>query len=153
MIFFTHLLLVLVLIKFLALAKTEIVYALAFGVFIDFDHVFKLPMYVKYFVKNKKNVTFKDFWNSPSDAVTVNTRSFVQEPVFLLFVIPFSVLVKSFIPLLFFGLHVFLDYLTFAAKKPFYPFSNYSCRGFVRTSRVYVEGVILLASTFLLVFL
>jgi hypothetical protein len=120
----------------------DIALAFAFGCGIDIDHLLKLPFYLK-------SVGFKDrrgyYW-----------RSSLQEPVALLWIVPLSVLLGTIIPVLFFVIHVAMDYSVRFEKMPFYPYSPYVTRGgLLGLSDNLKEGVlfVLLACTTSLLFL
>ena len=53
-------------------------------------------------------------------------RSFIQEPISLLWVIPLSFFLKSPIPVIFFLLHGLMDFICQFEKRPFWPISNFS---------------------------
>lgn len=111
-----HLLLTTLGVQVLGLEGKEIVLAYSFGYGIDLvDHPIKLPLYLrKNGRKNEKNY----HWRTP-----------LQEPVALLWIIPLSMYLHSFVPALFFISHVFLDYMVSYEKRPLYPFSTYTTEG------------------------
>lgn len=136
----THILSVLLLGKILPISGFEWVLAFIFGVFIDIDHIFKLPIFLKF--RNFRTIRY------------LNWRSSIQEPVSYLWVIPLSIFFKSYVPVLFFTLHLALDYMMSYEKKPFFPFSNYTIRD---TKKFRRDGVLqavvslLIICTFLLI--
>ncbi|MBI4547612.1 MAG: hypothetical protein HY707_06520 [Ignavibacteriae bacterium] len=111
-----HLLLTTAGIQALGLEGRDIIFAYAFGYGIDvIDHPIKLPLYLrKNGRKNEKNY----HWRTP-----------LQEPIALLWIIPLSIYLGTYVPTLFFVSHFFLDYLVSYEKRPFYPFSTYSTEG------------------------
>ncbi len=100
----------------MSLEGGDLFLAYLFGVAIDLDHLFRLPRYFK--KHGFKRVRLFDW------------RIGFQEPISLLWVIPFSVFISSYIPLVFFLGHLFLDYSLSYPKKPFSSFSNYETHGF-----------------------
>lgn len=117
--FVAHTLLTLILISFMHVTGTNVFLAIAFGVLLDIDHIFKIPGYIR---KNG----FKYVHNYPF-------RSFVQEPVLFAILIPFCFVFDNFIPLIFFSSHLFLDYLMDYDKRPFGFLSEYTVKGFVKS--------------------
>lgn len=111
-----HLLLTTVGVQALGLEGKDIVLAYAFGYGVDLvDHPIKLPLYLK---KNGRKNEKNYHWRTP-----------LQEPVALLWILPLSVYLGTYVPALFFASHFFLDYLVSYEKRPFYPFSTISTEG------------------------
>src|SRR5882757_5412619 len=83
-------------VKAMGLHGGDVALAFAFGCGIDIDHLLKLPFYLK-------SVGFKDrrgyYW-----------RSSLQEPVALLWIIPLSIFLGTIIPIVFFVIHIAMDY-------------------------------------------
>jgi len=113
----THVLATTLGVKALGLHGGDVALAFAFGCGIDIDHLLKLPFYLK-------SVGFKDrrgyYW-----------RSSLQEPVALLWIVPLSVFLGTIIPVVFFVIHVAMDYSVRFEKMPFYPYSSYVTRGWL----------------------
>ena len=113
----THILATTLGVKAMGLHGGDIVLAFAFGCGIDIDHLLKLPFYLK-------SVGFKDrrgyYW-----------RSSLQEPVALLWIIPLSIFLGTVIPIVFFVIHIAMDYSVRFEKMPFYPYSAYVTRGWL----------------------
>ena len=113
----THVLATTLGVKAMGLHGGDIALAFAFGCGIDIDHLLKLPFYLK-------SVGFKDrrgyYW-----------RSSLQEPVALLWIIPLSIFLGSVIPIVFFVIHIAMDYSVRFEKMPFYPYSAYVTRGWL----------------------
>ena len=109
--FIVHILSVLVLGKYLNLGSYEWLLAFIFGVLIDIDHLIKIPLFMK--LKNSKTMRH------------LNWRTSFQEPIAFLWIIPLSVFLKSYIPLVFFTMHIILDYMMSYHKKPLFPFINF----------------------------
>lgn len=111
-----HLLLTTLGVQALGLEGKDVVLAYTFGYGIDLvDHPIKLPLYLKKNgMKNEKHY----HWRTP-----------LQEPIALLWIIPLSIYLGTYVPAVFFISHFFLDYLVSYDKRPFFPFSMYSTRG------------------------
>ena len=138
----THVLATTLGVKAMGLHGGDIALAFAFGCGIDIDHLLKLPFYLK-------SVGFKDrrgyYW-----------RSSLQEPVALLWIVPLSILLGTIVPVVFFVIHIAMDYSVRFEKMPFYPYSPYVTRGWLLgLSDNLKEGVlfVLLACTTSLLFL
>ncbi len=113
-----HLLLTTLGVQVLGLEGKDIVLAYVFGYGIDLvDHPIKLPLYLR---KNGKKNEKNYHWRTP-----------LQEPVALLWIIPLSFYLGTYVPALFFALHVLLDYGVGYEKRPFAPFSTFSTEGFL----------------------
>jgi hypothetical protein len=111
-----HLLMTTLGVQLLGLEGKDVVLAFAFGYGIDLiDHPIKLPLYLKKNgTKNEKHY----HWRTP-----------LQEPIALLWIIPLSIYLRTYVPALFFISHFFLDYLVSYEKRPFFPFSMYTTKG------------------------
>ena len=113
----THVLATTLGVKAMGLHGGDVALAFAFGCGIDIDHLLKLPFYLK-------SVGFKDrrgyYW-----------RSSLQEPVALLWIIPLSIFLGTIIPIVFFVIHIAMDYSVRFEKMPFYPYSPYVTRGWL----------------------
>jgi len=138
----THVLATTLGVKAMGLHGGDVALAFAFGCGIDIDHLLKLPFYLK-------SVGLKDrrgyYW-----------RSSLQEPVALLWIVPLSILLGTIIPIVFFVIHIAMDYSVRFEKMPFYPYSPYVTRGWLLgLSDNLKEGVlfVLLACTTSLLFL
>ena len=106
-----HLLITILLAKVMSLSEPEFLLAMLFGVIIDFDHLLKAPLYLK-----QNGLKIVRYWN---------WRTSLQEPVSYLWIIPVSFYLHSWVPIIFFTVHLVLDYLCCFEKKPFYPFSDF----------------------------
>jgi hypothetical protein len=101
----------------MGLEGQEKVLAYAFGMGVDVDHAVKAPFYLRAVgLKNKRDY----YW-----------RSSLQEPVALLWIIPLSIFFGTFVPVLFFAIHVAMDYSVRFEKMPFYPYAPYVTRGWL----------------------
>jgi membrane-bound metal-dependent hydrolase YbcI (DUF457 family) len=118
MTFAPHLLLTTLGVQVFGLHGADMATAYAFGYGIDLiDHPIKLPLYLK---KNGTNNEKHYHWRTP-----------LQEPVALIWIVPLSIYFATWIPVVFFLSHVLLDYLVSYDKRPLYPFSMYTTRGFL----------------------
>lgn len=114
-----HLLLTTVGVQVLGLEGKDIVLAYTFGYGIDLvDHPIKLPLYLK---KNGKKNEHHYHWRTP-----------LQEPIALMWIIPLSLYLGTYVPALFFISHFALDYMVSYEKRPFYPFSTYTTEGILQ---------------------
>jgi hypothetical protein len=105
MIVATHLIVSLLLIQFLHLDRNDAFIALLFGVFIDFDHLMGLGKYAK---ANGFRSVF-DFHSLMNPAG--HWKSMFHNPVALAFVGPLSVASRFAIPLIFWGVHMAMDFV------------------------------------------
>jgi membrane-bound metal-dependent hydrolase YbcI (DUF457 family) len=114
-----HLLLTTVGVQALGLEGGDVVLAYTFGYGIDLvDHPIKLPLYLK---KNGKKNEKHYHWRTP-----------LQEPVALMWIVPLSLYLGTYVPALFFISHFVLDYMVSYEKRPFYPFNTYTTEGILR---------------------
>jgi hypothetical protein len=114
---FTHILATSLGVQALGLTGQEQVLAYTFGLGVDVDHFVKLPYYLRAEgLKNKRGY----YW-----------RSSLQEPVALLWILPLSYFFRSYVPILFFLMHVAMDYSVRFEKMPFFPYSPYVTRGWL----------------------
>ena len=131
----THIVATTVAVKVLGLHGSDAALAYVFGVGQDIDHAIKLPFYLKHVgMKNKKGY----YW-----------RSSLQEPVAFLWILPLCIVLGTWIPALFFGIHLALDYSVGYEKMPFFPYSGYvTCGWFTRLSDRTKEVAILTTLAF-----
>jgi hypothetical protein len=113
----THFLATTLGVQALGLAGQDRVLAYAFGMAVDVDHLVKLPFYLRAVGLHDKRGYY---W-----------RSSLQEPVALLWILPLCYFLGTAVPLLFFAIHVALDYSVRFEKMPFYPYSAYVTRGWL----------------------
>src|SRR5207247_9192979 len=91
--------------------------AYAFGMGVDIDHAVKAPYYLRAVgLRDKRGY----YW-----------RSSLQEPVALLWIVPLSLFFGTIVPILFFAIHVAMDYSVRFEKMPFYPYYAYVTRGWL----------------------
>ena len=126
---FTHVLATTLGAQALELRGGQLALAYAFGVGVDIDHAIKAPFYLR-------AVGFRDkrgyYW-----------RSSLQEPVALLWIVPLSVFLGTVIPIVFFVIHVAMDYSVRFEKMPFYPYSSWVTRGWlIRVPDKVKEGIV-----------
>jgi hypothetical protein len=101
----------------LGLEGQDRVLAYAFGMGVDIDHAVKAPFYLRAIgLKDKRGY----YW-----------RSSLQEPVALLWIVPLCFFLGTMVPILFFTIHVAMDYMVRFEKMPFYPYSSYVTRGWL----------------------
>ena len=113
----THFLATTLVAQALGLEGQDRVLAYAFGMGVDIDHAIKAPFYLRAVgLKDKRGY----YW-----------RSSLQEPVALLWIVPLCVFLGTMVPILFFAIHVAMDYSVRFEKMPFYPYSSYVTRGWL----------------------
>lgn len=101
----THIAFALALILLLNLNRSEAMVALAFGVFIDIDHFWGLCSYVKAEgLTNISNI-------SDMMASDVQWKSVLHSPVSLAMIVPLSSSFRFFIPTIFWGSHIVMDFM------------------------------------------
>ena len=101
----------------LELHGQELALAYAFGIGVDVDHAVKAPFYLRAVgLRDRRGY----YW-----------RSSLQEPVALLWIVPLCVWLGTFVPILFFAVHVAMDYSVRFEKMPFYPYSARVTRGWL----------------------
>ena len=113
----THLLATTLGVQAMGLEGRDRVLAYAFGMGVDVDHAVKLPFYLKAVGLHDKRGYY---W-----------RSSLQEPVALLWIVPLCVFLGSVVPIVFFAIHVAMDYSVRFEKMPFYPYSPFVTRGWL----------------------
>jgi len=123
----THILTTTIGAEVLHLSGLNLFWAYCFGVLVDLDHLIKIPLYFK---KHNFNLVKLTKARIPNEKY-YHWRTLLQEPVALLWILPFCFFINSFVPFYFFMLHLFFDYFVSYKKLPFYPFSNFSTKGFL----------------------
>ena len=117
MMLLTHVLVTTAGVQALHLTGRERLLAYAFGCAVDVDHIIKAPFYLKAVgLKDKRGY----YW-----------RSSLQEPVALLWIVPLCFALGTFVPILFFTMHLAMDYGVRFEKMPLYPYSRWVTRGFL----------------------
>ncbi len=135
----SHILLTTAGVQALGLEGADLFLAYGFGVGVDLDHLVKAPLY---YSKHKVQKERHYHW-----------RTSLQEPVSFLWIVPLSIFLRTPVPLIFFLLHMFLDYFMSYEKMPFFPYSRWKTRGFlvsVTDSRKEVLTIVFLVCTILL---
>ena len=113
----THFLATTLGVQALGLQGQDRVLAYVFGIAQDIDHAVKAPYYLKAVgLKDKRGY----YW-----------RSSLQEPVALLWIIPLCFFLGTMVPILFFAIHLAMDYSVRFEKMPFYPYSSFVTRGWL----------------------
>src|SRR5437867_2049817 len=93
---FTHILATTLGVQAMELHGRDAALAYAFGVGVDVDHVVKAPFYLRAVgLRDKRGY----YW-----------RSSLQEPVALLWIVPLCIFFGSVVPLVFFAIHIAMDY-------------------------------------------
>jgi len=114
---FTHILATTLGVQALELHGGEAALAYGFGVAVDVDHALKAPFYLR-------AVGLRDqrgyYW-----------RSSLQEPVAFLWIVPLCLWLGTAVPLLFFAIHLLMDYSVSFEKMPFYPYSRWVTQGWL----------------------
>jgi hypothetical protein len=93
------------------------VLAYVFGVGVDIDHAIKAPFYLKT-IGRKRQLGY--YW-----------RTSLQEPVALLWILPLCLFLGTWVPALFFLIHLAMDYSVGYEKMPWYPYSPLVTQGFL----------------------
>ena len=113
----THFLATTLGVQAMGLEGRDRVLAYAFGMGVDVDHAVKAPFYLRAVgLRDKRGY----YW-----------RSSLQEPVALLWIVPLCVFLGSVVPLVFFAIHVAMDYCVRFEKMPWYPYSRLVTRGWL----------------------
>jgi len=114
---FTHILATTLGVQAMELHGRDAALAYAFGVGVDVDHVVKAPFYLRAVgLRDKRGY----YW-----------RSSLQEPVALLWIVPLCIFFGSVVPLVFFAIHIAMDYSVRFEKMPLYPYSPWVTRGWL----------------------
>jgi hypothetical protein len=113
----THFLATTLGVQAMGLEGRDTVLAYAFGMGVDVDHAVKAPFYLRAVgLRDKRGY----YW-----------RSSLQEPVALLWIVPLCVFLGSVVPIIFFAIHVAMDYSVRFEKMPFYPYAPTVTRGWL----------------------
>src|SRR2546425_67376 len=109
----------------------NVIFVVPFGVGVDVDHAIKAPFYLRAIgLRDKRGY----YW-----------RSSLQEPVALLWIVPLCVFLGTVVPIVFFAIHVAMDYSVSFEKMPFYPYSPLVTRGWLASIPDKVKERILFA--------
>ena len=112
----THVLATTLGVQALRLRGSDAALAYVFGVGVDIDHAIKAPFYFKAGFKREKGY----YW-----------RTSLQEPVALLWIVPLCLFLHTWVPALFFSIHLAMDYGVSYEKMPWYPYSPLVTQGFL----------------------
>ena len=112
----THVLATTLGVRALKLTGSDAVPAYVFGVGVDIDHAIKLPFFWRAGLRKERGY----YW-----------RTSLQEPVALLWIIPLCFFLGTWVPALFFLVHVAMDYSVGYEKMPWYPYSPLVTQGFL----------------------
>ena len=113
----THVLATTLGVQALRLRGGDAALAYVFGVGVDIDHAIKAPFYLRA-VGRRRQLGY--YW-----------RTSLQEPVALLWIVPLSVFLGTVVPVLFFLIHLAMDYAVSYEKMPLYPYSPLVTQGFL----------------------
>ena len=113
----THVLATTLGVQALRLRGSDAVLAYVFGVGVDIDHAIKAPFYLRTVgLANQRGY----YW-----------RTSLQEPVALLWIVPLCFFLGTWVPALFFLIHLAMDYGVSYEKMPWYPYSPVVTQGFL----------------------
>ena len=111
------------------LTGSDAVLAYLFGVGVDVDHVIKAPFFFKAGYKRERGY----YW-----------RTSLQEPVALLWIIPLCFFLGTWVPALFFLIHLAMDYAVGYEKMPWFPYTPAVTQGYlVGVSDKAKEGILI----------
>jgi len=139
MLFMSHYAVTEIVSRALGLSGWQLILAYIFGVLVDLDHFFikAVRQNLSYIFKSGFKKTFpRGFYN----------KTFIQEPIFIIFLWLLGIFIHNFIPAIFLSVHWFLDALYQFEKRPLAPFSRkLSFQGFIksRTTFEYVVSIVL----------
>jgi len=112
----THVLATTLGVRVLKLTGSDVLLAYIFGVGVDIDHAIKLPFFWKAGLRKERGY----YW-----------RTSLQEPVALLWILPLCLFLGTWVPALFFLIHLAMDYSVGYEKMPWYPYSPLVTQGFL----------------------
>lgn len=98
------------------LTGSDVVLAYVFGVGVDIDHAIKAPFFFKAGYRKERGY----YW-----------RTSLQEPVALLWIIPLCFFLGTWVPALFFLIHLAMDYAVGYEKMPWFPYSPAVTQGYL----------------------
>jgi len=113
----THVLATTLGVQALRLRGGDAALAYVFGVGVDIDHAIKAPFYLRAIGRQRQ---LGYYW-----------RTSLQEPVALLWIVPLCVFLRTWVPALFFLIHLAMDYGVSYEKMPWYPYSPVVTQGFL----------------------
>lgn len=103
-------------VRVLKLTGSDAALAYVFGVGVDIDHAIKLPFFWRAGLRKERGY----YW-----------RTSLQEPVALLWIVPLCFFLGTWVPALFFLIHLAMDYSVGYEKMPWYPYSPLVTQGFL----------------------
>ena len=103
-------------VRVMKLTGSDAVLAYVFGVGVDIDHAIKAPFFLKAGYRKERGY----YW-----------RTSLQEPVALLWIIPLCFFLGTWVPAVFFLIHLAMDYGVGYEKMPWYPYSPLVTQGFL----------------------
>lgn len=103
-------------VRLFKLTGSDAVLAYLFGVGVDIDHAIKAPFFFKAGYKRERGY----YW-----------RTSLQEPVALLWIIPLCFFLGTWVPALFFLIHLAMDYAVGYEKMPWYPYTPVVTQGYL----------------------
>ncbi len=103
-------------VRVMKLTGSDAVLAYVFGVGVDIDHAIKAPFFLKAGYRKERGY----YW-----------RTSLQEPVALLWIVPLCFFLGTWVPALFFLIHLAMDYSVGYEKMPWYPYSPLVTQGFL----------------------
>jgi len=103
-------------VRVLKLTGSDAVLAYVFGVGVDIDHAIKLPFFWRAGLRKERGY----YW-----------RTSLQEPIALLWIVPLCFFLGTWVPALFFLIHLAMDYSVGYEKMPWYPYSPLVTQGFL----------------------
>ena len=103
-------------VRLMKLTGSDAVLAYVFGVGVDIDHAIKLPFYWRAGLRKERGY----YW-----------RTSLQEPVALLWILPLCFFLGTWVPAIFFLIHLAMDYSVGYEKMPWYPYSPLVTQGFL----------------------
>jgi len=113
----THILATTLGVQAMGLDRRDTALAYTFGVAVDVDHAVKAPFYLRAVgLRDKRGY----YW-----------RTSLQEPVALLWMVPLCWFLGTLVPVVFFAIHMALDYSVRYEKMPWYPYSTHVTRGWL----------------------
>ncbi len=112
----THVLATTLGVRVMKLTGSDAVLAYVFGVGVDIDHAIKAPFFLKAGYRKERGY----YW-----------RTSLQEPVALLWIVPLCFFLGTWVPALFFLIHLAMDYSVGYEKMPWYPYSPLVTQGFL----------------------
>lgn len=103
-------------VRLFKLTGSDAVLAYLFGVGVDIDHAIKAPFFFKAGYKRERGY----YW-----------RTSLQEPVALLWIIPLCFFLGTWVPAVFFLIHLAMDYAVGYEKMPWYPYTPVVTQGYL----------------------